>query len=169
MIIILIENQFKSGGLAGKSLAEVAAAQGISTKASIMESVVEEKGEESDVNDNDGQVKVTIPISSLSVSEEKETLMEDAEEDSLADVSLSSSSSDSSTEMEDIPLQWLRICTKTHRMSGVTFKTLVLLTGRVANLWSNPGDFFYGISTKGKYGHGSVLIYDYYNHHPLEL
>jgi hypothetical protein len=140
-----IENQFKSGGLAGKSLAEVESSQGISSKEGTLESVLEEKGAEGEDADADGENRGTArspPPSRGAISEEKEPIIEDEDEDedSLADISLSDTESDSSTETVDVPMQWLRICTKTHRMSGVTFKTLVLLTGRIPNLWSNPGE-----------------------------
>ena len=142
-----IENQFKSGGLAGKSLAEVESSQGISSKEGTLESVLEEKGAEGEDADADGENRGTArspPPSRGAISEEKEPINEDEDEDededSLADISLSDTESDSSTETIDVPMQWLRICTKTHRMSGVTFKTLVLLTGRIPNLWSNPGE-----------------------------
>jgi len=76
--------------------------------------------------------------------------IEEGDEDSVN--TLSDSDSVDSTEDEEnteIPLNFLRMYTKTHRMSGVTFKSIILLAGRVENLFTDPNEYFDSMKTMG--------------------
>ena len=77
---------------------------------------------------------------------------EDSASASLDSMTLSDSDSDATTsdgEEKEIPINYLRMYTTTHRMSGITFKSIILLAGRVENLFTDPNEYFDSMKTMG--------------------
>ena len=83
---------------------------------------------------------------SKSLSAVIETDSDESEPDSDGIYSDSESSTEASVEIAE---QFLRFYTKTHRMSGVTFKTIILFSGRVSNLFKNPNEYFEADTAEG--------------------
>jgi hypothetical protein len=117
----------------------------------------EEEEEVAEGGNEEEKSEAAQPDAAAVVEEEEEKEEEEEEEDdrdSIDRLSLSTfdsndvsdgDSDESSTVMSDAadcPVQYLRVHTKTKKMSGVEFKCTIMLSGRVSNLWTAPNEYF---------------------------
>lgn len=86
-------------------------------------------GEEDDEEDEDELDSVD----RLSLSDQEDADFMDSDSDESSTIV---------SESVDVPTQYLRIHTRTKKLSGVEFKCTIMLSGRIAKLWSAPNEYF---------------------------